>query len=359
VERSNILYFSFDEEQPSIREVIREYETKTGREMIESEGMHYVFLDEIQKLNGWHGQIKYFYDSCDNIKFFVSGSASLFIRQGVRESLAGRTKEFQMGPLSFREYLRFTGKEYMLENPEMFSENLESEFSRYLKRQYIEIVDESEEEIRDYVKSIVEKVVFVDIPQMFGVEGPHLLMKIVLMLASSPGMLMDYSSLSRSIGNGESVSRVRISRYIHYLEQSYLLKLGYNYSGSAMVSERKLKKAYLSNTSLSMLSQKAPDDGKLAEQSLFLRPEIRFFWRTPQKDEVDIIMETQDGPVPVEIKYQENISKGDIRALIKFMKRYGSGKGVLITKNVEEVMKTDHGDISLVPAWKFALSTYP
>jgi len=353
--RYNILYFSFDEERPAIREVIKGYEGKLGKEILASGEKYYVFLDEIQKLGNWHEQIKYFYDAYENIKFFVSGSASLFIKEGVRESLAGRVKEFYMGALSFREYLIFTDKEYMLEKTGMFEEALKSEFSRYLKRQYIEIVDEDDEEIRDYVKSIVEKVIYIDIPQFFSVENPHLLMKIAGIVASNPGMLMDYSSLARAIGDGESVSRVRVSRYVHYLEGSYLLKLRYNYSGSGMVSGRKLKKAYLSNPSLFAIAQKAPDDGKLAEQTFSLLPAVRFFWRTPQKDEVDIIMETEEGLLPIEVKYQEEITGTDIKSISKFMKKYRSVKGIIITKSTEKTVETEYGTIEMIPAWKAGL----
>ncbi len=355
VPRYSILYFSFDEDRPSLREIMREYEGKLGSSISPAGERYYVFLDEIQKLDNWHEQIKYFYDSYDNIKFFVSGSSSLFIREGVRESLAGRVREFYMGPLSFREYLIFTDKEYMMEKPGMFEDTLESEFSRYLKRQYIEIVSEDEEEIRDYVRSIVDKVIYIDIPQFFSVKEPQLLMKIVTIVASSPGMLMDYTSLARAIGEGGSVSRDRVSKYVHYLEEAYLLKLGYNYSGSGMVSERKLKKGYLSNPSLSTIAQKTLDDGRLVEQTFFIRPEVRFFWRTPQKDEVDIIIETEKGLLPVEVKYRKDISGKSMKPLVKFMKKYHLKRGIIITKNREGRLESESGIIDMIPAWKVGL----
>ncbi len=354
-DRYSILYFSFDEEQPPIRELMREYEARLGVDILESKQRHYVFLDEIQKLDGWQEQIKYFYDSYDNLKFTVSGSASLFIRQGIRESLAGRVKEFHMGPLSFREYLVFTDKDYMLEKTGMFEKNLEAEFDRYLKRQYIEVLNEDDDGVRDYVRSIIEKVVFIDIPLIFSIENPHLLMKIVDIVASEPGMLMDYSSIAGAIGNGESISRVRVSRYVHHLQDAYLLKLGYNYSESGMVSERKMKKAYLANTSLSMIARKEPDMGKMAEQCFFTVDTVRFFWRTPRKDEVDIIMETDDGPIPVEVKYQGSIGKGDFKGLMQFMRKYGVKRGILISKNIRDTVETEYGTIEIIPAWSFSL----
>ena len=163
----------------------------------------------------------------------------MFIKGGVRESLAGRVKEYSLGPLSFKEYLIFADNADMLKNHTMFSETLCGEFEKYLTRQYIEVVHEDLDEVKDYAKSIIEKVIYIDIPELFKPENPHILMKIIEIVASNPGMLLEYTSLSRSLGDGESISRARVSRYIQYLEDAYLLKLLYNYSGSAAVSERK------------------------------------------------------------------------------------------------------------------------
>lgn len=351
-DRKNILYFSFDEAVSSIKSLIKEYERKLGNYILNSEETYYIFLDEVQKLKGWHEEIKYFYDTYQNIKFTVSGSASLFIRKGLRESLAGRVREFYVPPLSFREYLRFRGREDLLENRTMFEETLSNEFERYLTRQYIEIIDEDDEEVKDYIKSMVEKVIFIDIPSIFPVDNPHLLMRLFVLIASSPGMLLEYSSLSRAIGEGQSVSRVTVSKYVHYLEDAYLIKITYNYSGSAVVSERKLKKAYLTSTSMCVMADKVPELGKLVENTVFIWSNTRFFWRTPQKNEVDIVVEKESRLIPIEVKYQNEISRGDMKNLMKFMKKYGSKNAILLTKSTEGIEKTDYGDIEMKMVWK-------
>lgn len=353
--RANILYYSFDEEQPQIREVVDEYEKKIGKELAFLNKKYYLFLDEVQKLNDWQNKVKYFYDHYKNLKFVISGSASLFIKKGIRESLAGRVSDFSLGPLNFKEFLIFSGKESLIKDIKLHSQTLKKEFEKYLNRQYIEIVTEDKEEIEDYAKSILEKVVYVDIPQIINIENPNILMKLTRIISSNPGMLMEYSKLANTLGQESPVSRVRISNYIHYLEDSYLVKLGYNYSKSNVASERKLKKAYLSNPSLSYFSYTEIDIGKLVEQTLFLMFEAKFFWRNPQKQEVDIVLEYKGKPRPIEVKYQNQISKSDLKGLNGFMKRYNVSKGFLISKDIEDTMKTPYGEIQLIPAWKVSL----
>lgn len=68
-----MLYFSFDEEAVTIEEVIVEFQSRIGVDIFEA-GRIFIFLDEIQKLAGWQNQVKYYYDTHPNLKFFISGS---------------------------------------------------------------------------------------------------------------------------------------------------------------------------------------------------------------------------------------------------------------------------------------------
>lgn len=357
--RANILYYSFDEEQPTVREVVSKYEQKIGKELAFSKEKFYIFLDEVQKLNDWQNKVKYFYDHYTNIKFIISGSASLFIRKGFRESLAGRVKDFSLGPLSFREYLLFLKKGSLIKKPEMHSETLKSDFEKYLLRQYIEVINEDQDEIRDYAKSIVEKVVYMDIPQLINVENPNILMKLVRIISSNPGMLLEYSTLAQTMGTESPTSRVRISNYVHHLKDAYIITLGYNYSKSGMVSERKLKKAYLSNPTLSYFLDTPLNLGKLVEQTFFLGLQGRFFWRNPQKEEVDIILEQRRNPLPIEVKYKNHITKSDLRGIKSFMRKFKVTHGIVISKDYENILETPVGDIEIIPSWKMALFGVP
>jgi len=92
----DILYFSFDEfRDAQIRDILSEYETLLGRHL--DTKRHLILLDEIQKLGGWGDQLKAVYDRYrKNVKIVVSGSESLFIRKGARETLAGRLFELRL-----------------------------------------------------------------------------------------------------------------------------------------------------------------------------------------------------------------------------------------------------------------------
>ena len=357
VKRENILFYSFDEEQPKIDDVIKEYESKTAKDILKENTKIYIFLDEIQKLENWQNQIKYYYDNYSNIKFFVSGSSSLFIKKKTRESLAGRIYEFTLYPLSFREFLIFRNKEEFIEKPFMFENFLKGEFLAYLKRQFIEIVNETEERVGEYLRTLVEKIVYQDIPKVFPIENEDLLMKIIKIVSSAPGMILDYKSLSNELG----ISRVTLSNYFFYLEESFLIRKLYNFSKNNLTSEKKMKKFYLSSTSLFTFLNNSVEESKLIENLIVVNTGASFFWRTPQKYEVDIVFTKDDEIIPIEIKYRNNILPKEVKNLIHFSKDFKIQKALMITKDFSGVnnFKLENDkilEINFIPAWEFLLN---
>lgn len=354
VPREHLLLYSFDEEQPKIEELFKEYEAKTGKNL---KNKIYVFLDEIQKLKNWQNQIKYYYDNYENIKFFISGSSSLFIKKHTQESLAGRIYEFQLNPLSFREFLLFRNREELINKKQLLTEELKKEFSVYTKRQFIELINETEEKIEQYTRVMIEKIIYQDIPKIFPIGNTELLIKILKIIASNPGLLSDYESLSKEIG----ISRITLSNYFFYLEEAFLIQKIYNFSKNRITSEKKRKKFYLTATSFFPYLNESIDETKLIENLIVNAVKAQFFWRTPQKYEIDIILKENKEIIPIEIKYVNNITKKDIKNLIRFCKKYKINRAVLITKDTdkEEEITLKTGEkikIILIPAFKFLLA---
>lgn len=360
VERRDILFYSFDEEQPKIEEIIGEYETITGKGILKAKkGRVHVFLDEVQKLENWQNQIKYYYDNYhDNIKFFVSGSSSLFIKKQATESLAGRIYQHVLEPLSFGEFLIFRGNEELIEKAGLLKEELKREFLAYQKRQFVEIVNESEDRVGEYARTMVEKIVYQDIPKIFPVEYEELLIKMLGIIASNPGMLSDYESISRDLG----ISRITLSNYFFYLEESFLIRKLYNFSRNALTSEKRMKKFYLATTAFFPFLNAGVDESKLIENLIINAINAKFFWRTPQKYEVDAVLLENGGKaiVPVEIKYRNKIVEKDLKNLLRFCENFNVKKAVLVTKDTEkrEEFESNPGKaikVEFVPAWKFLL----
>jgi predicted AAA+ superfamily ATPase len=77
----------------------------------------------------------------------------------------------------------------------------------------------------------------------------------------------------------------------------------------------------------------------------------QYFWRDRYKREVDVVFETREGLIPVEIKYQSSITTADTKNLRYFMEEHHVPLGILITKDLMERQSRDGKDIFCIPAW--------
>ena len=69
----------------------------------------FVLIDEIQYLANPSSFMKLVADHHRYLKLIVSGSSSFAMKSKFRDSLVGRTVDFEIYPLSFRELLHFRG----------------------------------------------------------------------------------------------------------------------------------------------------------------------------------------------------------------------------------------------------------
>lgn len=72
----HILYFSFDEINYNLEEIIKQYEIEILLKDILKVRI-FLFFDEIQKYKDWPSKIKLLYDLHPNMKIFLTGSAQI------------------------------------------------------------------------------------------------------------------------------------------------------------------------------------------------------------------------------------------------------------------------------------------
>lgn len=344
----DILYFSFDEfRRANVRDVLKEYEAVVERDL--RKGRHLVLLDEIQKLEGWEDQLKAIYDAYRKcVKFVVSGSESLFIRRGTRETLAGRMFEFKVEPLTFREYLAFLGAEH--EPVGVYEKELARHFDRFAKTMgFPELVGiDDRTVVRKYVReSIVERVIYRDLPGVLRVRDMGLMEALLNIVMDEPGQILLLTELSKELG----VSRQTVSNYLSYLEDSFLVRKLYNYSPGRRKIERKLKKYYPTVVSPTLLFREDELSQSRAFEWLIVNQlRAEFFWRDTYKNEVDVVLGHKK-PVPVEVKFGKVGTSG----LEAFMRKFRAAKGYVVTREWEETRMVDGKTITAVPAFKFLL----
>ena len=336
-----ILYFSFDEKLVEPITILKEYEKLTDvnwkKERI------YVFFDEIQRLKDWSLKIKQIYDSLPNIKIFLSGSASLAIESDVIRNLAGRYFLREIPPLTLKEFFELYFKRE-LDNFELYRDDLEKIFPYYIKKPFPEIVEwKNEKRVYEYIRELViDKVVKIDIPEIFNKVRIHLLSTLVNEFFSNPGEILNIDSLSKSL----RIHKTIIEQHIDYLGFAKMIKLVKNYRPSIRATSRKLKKVYPYNVSLCFPFYPDLTKGEIYE-SLIASLDIETYWRKGNK-EVDFIKFKDKKIIPIEVKAKEDLKKEDTQNLVYFLKRYNIKEGIVVYLGENRIKKIDNYKIKFV-----------
>lgn len=364
--RENICYISFDDidfQRYTVAEDLINY----FLEFSDKNKMRYLFLDEAQKLPNWTALLKTCYDTEDNLKIFVSGSASLELKKH-KETLAGRILTFHLPILGFREFVRYFGLECKISKKGLFreydlkfavkKEMYEALFRDYLLRgAFPELLNIKDEEfIKKYIKESVAEKAVADIAKSAGKDEKPIY-ELFRLLANSNAQLFEITNLANILG----INRNLVSYYIGLLEKSFLIKVSYNFTASIAKQVRSSKKQYAAHSSVVIALLDYPFEiidtevvGRLVEATVASFMEKASFWATPQKDEVDIVIKDKK-ILPIEVKYKSQVTNRDVRSLLKFCSRFRVGQGIVVTKDLLEKRRIGQTEILLVPAWLFLL----
>jgi len=359
-------FFSFDEQETQNKDVL----VFIIDFILNNLGSKYIFLDEIHFVEDWEGVLKRYYDQRD-LKFIISGSESLELSKG-KTSLGGRVVTFKLEPLSFSEYLHLCGRKFdikktSIENSKDIerihlkllteTEFYEKEFSEYLyKGAFPELINETDETvIRKYIHDlIVQKIIYRDIPAIFNIRRKELLLALFRYACENSANLFNI----RSLCNTFDADFETVDNYLLYLQSAFLIKVAQVYSKSPAKRARRNKKMYICHPSIALgilgYHKNMLVDKNLGPyvESLFAS---KYFYRDKQKNEVDVIIE-KDTLLPIEIKYQNQISNSELKSLLRFMEKYNIKRGIVITRKTMEIRKIGDRSISFVPAWLAALT---
>lgn len=365
--------------------LLRWYSAEVRRQELSSGSGPFLLLDEVHKLGRWDEQIKHVFDTFKP-KILFTGSSSVLVARGQRESLAGRALTTEFPPFLFREVLELIGDEGVRvlgarlhvedllrgdgtaaeafssihRQPAQRRHSWRRRLDRYYNRGgYPDLHTGAVEEDRwaDYlIETVFERVLGVDIPDLFPVDQPRLLRHLYMEVARRTGQEIAQKRLAdEANAAGYSTNQPTVGRYLHYLADSLLVREFRRFPLARKLSAKVPVKYTLTDLGVRnalfrgapSLWESAPDVvGPLVETLVqtVLRGhavQTHFFrqLRTPGKprsgfEEVDFILEFLDGRVvPVEVKFRTRIDAGDVAAVRRFMDAHRSPLGIVVTRD--------------------------
>lgn len=322
-----------------------------------------IVIDEVQRVPSLLPVIKEYVDRRKDAQFVLSGSANILLMKAVSETLAGRSIYFDLLPFAYREWKEektpswffriFDGylpKEKEFKQPDITKIMLKGFMPRVLR---IRTLKKALLWWDGYTKTYIERDLR-DISKISYLSDYKRLMEI---LSIRTGSLINESEISNILG----ISQPTIHRYINTLEVSnlYIKVKPYlkNYSKRIV----KAPKGYFIDPGLTFyLSGYKKNDvpkeflGHIFENMVLLHLKILsslvdgevYYWRYRGgiEREVDFIFYYNRTPLPIEVKFKENIKFRDIEGLELFMEKnkdskfgivvYIGGKVKFMTRNI-------------------------
>ena len=214
--------------------------------VIKVDGQNYLFIDEIQNVDGFEEVVKGCRED-GNCSIFITGSNSYLLSGELATKLTGRYMEFEMYTLTFDEYEQMKEFYHVPVNVnsliELQSFILEGGFPRT-------VLIESLQDKRSYTESVVQEIFEKDIRHRVKVKNKESFESIRQYLINNFGATTSISNLQRDLErNGQKITRLTLSKYIQALVDAKVL---YECDRFDMKSRKSLageKKYYLSDLS--------------------------------------------------------------------------------------------------------------
>ncbi|MFH1030679.1 MAG: ATP-binding protein [bacterium] len=275
----------------------------------------FVLIDEIQYLKNPSSFLKLIADHHNYLKLIVSGSSSFEIKSKFKNSLAGRTINFEIFPLSFEEFLIF--KNYS--NPKVINEKkltdktiseLRDFYKDYaLYGGYPKIVLTDDIELKEkYLQQIIDTYVKKDIRDLANVKDIDKFNKLLEVLASQSGSLLEIKELSDTV----NLAAQTVGNYLFILENTYIIKMVRPFHKNIRSELFKTAKIFFYDSGLAqMLWLKRLQKeilGSVFETNIFGQlvklygKENILYWRTTDKKEIDFIIKKDNKILPIEAK---------------------------------------------------------
>lgn len=290
-----------------------------------------VLIDEIQKVPALFDDVQYFFDkNKPKFNFYITGSSSRQLKTNSANLLPGRTHLFHLTPVLQAEQREAEILPLTLGKGKLFPLRPLEENLIYgnLPGLYSEDRDSWAETITAYTELYIENEIRKE--NIVGNMGNFLMF--LKLAALESGQTVNYSKLANAIG----ISVNTVKNYYQVLEDTFIgLRVpSFGRSRRKIISAPRfiicdlgirnaLAELPINNNLIKL------DAGHLFEQ--FVMTELFYrcqylgkayklsTWRTSTGAEIDAIIETPDGVIPVEINWTDSPTRKDIRHLERFL----------------------------------------
>lgn len=322
-----------DEQILSYRFDSMEYEDMTTKELylelkskIIQSKKTYLFLDEIQEIEGWEKVVNTLASDFD-VDIYITGSNSRMMSSEISTYLTGRYITFHIYTLSFEEYLMFKKSYTTLKD-------LKQEFSQYVRLggfPATHLQDYSQDEVYTIVKDIYNSTIFSDIVRRNQVKKIDQLERVVKYTFNNIGNTFSAKSISNYFKSEQrKIDNETVYSYLEKLQKAYILHKCSRYDLQGKDILKTQEKFYLADVSLrySVLGYTVDSVAASLENIVYLELKRRGYdvYVGKIKDkEIDFVATKQNEKIYVQVTQEiksEKTQKREYEQLLEIRDNY-------------------------------------
>lgn len=356
ISSSQIIYVNFEDER--LLEIgVDDLNTilEIGIEFSGSKGKPYLFLDEIQNVDGWEKFVRRVADMKYRIN--ITGSNSKMLSKEIASTLGGRFMIVNVFPYSFKEYLSANHIENIMlaQIGTKKRADIVSQYEQYVTYgAFPELVDIKNK--RPFLNNIYQTVYLQDIIARNKITNDFAVRLILKKIAESVTKALSFNRLTNIVKSaGISIGKQTVINYVGHMLDSYLIFSLQNYA-----SKKTSPKYYFMDTGLlvlMLLDCKTAQLENLVAVELIRRYGFENVYFFENNIEVDFYVPSENLAIQVSMQVLDDVDtlERETRAFVKLNQFIPDTKCLLVTNSEETKLNCDGIKIDVVPIWKWLL----
>ena len=357
ISSSQIVYVNFEDER--LLEIgVDDLNTilELGIEFSGSKGKPYLFLDEIQNVDGWEKFVRRVADMKYRIN--ITGSNSKMLSKEIASTLGGRFMIVNVFPYSFKEYLSANHIENIMLDQIGTKKRADivSQYEQYVTYgAFPELVDIKNK--RPFLNNIYQTVYLQDIITRNKITNDFAVRLILKKIAESVTKALSFNRLTNIVKSaGVSIGKQTVINYVGHMLDSYLIFSLQNYA-----SKKTSPKYYFKDTGLlglMLLDCRTAQLENLVAIELIRRYGLDNVYFFENNIEVDFYVPSENLAIQVSMQVLDDVDtlERETKAFVKLNDFIPNTKCLLITNSEETKLNCDGIKIDVTPAWKWLLS---
>lgn len=352
-------YANFDDER------LEELETKDLDNVLQTlykiyGKFDYLFLDEIQNIDGWPLFVNRLLRQ--RIHIIITGSNAKLLSTELATHLTGRHHKIELFPFSFKDWCSIKDVEYT----RLTTKNkglLSKAYEEYFRQGGFPELISGEENPKEYISTLIDNIISQDIKKRYKIRNIDALKRLAHHILNETPTLIVKDALQNIIG---IKSERTLGNYLMYLNQTYLISTISKYSSRSRERARN-EKSYAIDVAFMDKRENAFSGENLGwrlETIVYLEllrrkagTENDIYYYQGRSAEADFVVCDGNKTLAVyQVSYDisnDKTRKREIKGCIAGAKATKCDNIFLITDHESEVIEEDGYSIQVVPIWEW------